>query len=83
MEKSAKVRLVENCLAEAHIKVESTARLHMGFFDLNGRARLSVRRARDGGRSRAIDVCRYFRVDSRIVGKTRGKYLERFCVGIR
>lgn len=36
MEKSAKVRLVENCLAGAHIKVESTARLHMGFFDLHG-----------------------------------------------
>jgi len=36
MEKSAKLRLLENLVAEAHIKVESTARLHMGFFDLHG-----------------------------------------------
>lgn len=36
MEKSAKVRLVDNLVADTHIKVESTARLHMGFFDLNG-----------------------------------------------
>ena len=36
MEKSAKVRLVDSLVVDKHIKVESTARLHMGFFDLNG-----------------------------------------------
>ena len=31
------------------------------------------------GRSMFVDTLEW----SRIVGKTRGKYLERFCVGIR
>jgi beta-ribofuranosylaminobenzene 5'-phosphate synthase len=36
MEKSAEVSVLDKSLAEVCVHAESTARLHMGFFDLNG-----------------------------------------------